>query len=103
MNWKTFVTGIAVGAAAGYAMNEAVHRAVTASPESVLAKVKKAFKENGPIDGSWIQMTEEDYEKYPFKSKVYRGGISLTEDGEKKQYEFIADTKTGIVLDVYPI
>ncbi|GER66455.1 hypothetical protein BpJC7_07020 [Weizmannia acidilactici] len=103
MNWKTFLAGIAIGAAAGYAVNETVHQTVPTSADSVLSKVKKAFKENGPIDGSWIQMAAEDYEKYPFKTKVYRGGISMTEGGEKKQYEFIADAKTGIVLDVYPI
>jgi len=103
MNWKTFIAGITVGAAAGYAVNETLHHTVNVSAETVLAKVKKAFKENGPIDGSWIQMTEEDYEKYPFKTRVYKGGVSLTKDGEKKQYEFIADSKTGTVLDVYPI
>lgn len=103
MNWKSFLTGAAVGAVSGYFLNEAVKKSVFISSENVLAKIKKAFKEEGPIDGSWIQMTQEDYEKYAIKTKVYRGGITCHRDGERKRFEFIADAYTGSVLDIYPI
>lgn len=32
---------------------------------------------------------------------VYHGGITAIRDGEKKQFEFIADATTGTVIDVY--
>jgi predicted small secreted protein len=103
MNWKSFITGVAVGAISGYLLNETVKKSTFLSSENVLANVKKAFKEEGPIDGSWIQMTREDYAKYAIKTKVYRGGITCNQNGDRKQYEFIADSFTGSVLDVYPI
>jgi len=103
MTWKSFIAGAFVGAISGYLLNEAVKKNTSLSSETVLANVKKAFKEEGPIDGSWIQMTKEDYTKYAIKTKVYRGGITTSHNGERMQYEFIADASTGSVLDVYLI
>ncbi|MBS4173860.1 PepSY domain-containing protein [Bacillus sp. FJAT-49736] len=103
MTWKSFISGLAIGAISGYLLNEAVKKNTTLSSETVLANVKKAFKEEGPIDGSWIQMTKEDFARYAVKTKIYRGGITTNQNGERKQFEFIADAYTGSVLDVYPI
>lgn len=103
MTWKSFIAGALAGAISGYLLNEAVKKNTSLSSETVLANVKKAFKEEGPIDGSWIQMTKEGFAKYAIKTKVYRGGITTSQNGERKQYEFIADAFTGSVLDVYPI
>jgi predicted small secreted protein len=103
MNWKTFVSGVAIGAAAGYYVNKTIKKSSYISAEAVLGGVKKAFKEEGSIDGSWIQMTMEEYEKTPIKAKVYRGGITWRKDSERLQYEFIADAHTGTVIDVYPV
>ena len=50
-----------------------------------------------------MQMKPEDYQKHALKTKIYRGGIMRTRDGERQQFEFIADAYTGSVLDVYPI
>lgn len=103
MSWKSFVTGIAVGAVSGYFINEAVKRKTYVSSEAVLSKVKKEFKKVTVVEGSWIQFLKEDYEKFPINTKIYRGGISCRIDDERKQYEFIADAYTGTILDVYPI
>ncbi|RDI44321.1 PepSY domain-containing protein [Falsibacillus pallidus] len=100
MNWKSFVAGAAAGITAGFLMNEAVKRNVSVSAESVLAKVKRAFKEDGPIDGSWIQMKAEPYQKHAIKADVYRGGISRQRNGQLQQFEFIADAHTGTVIDI---
>ncbi|MGE8206280.1 PepSY domain-containing protein [Heyndrickxia sp. NPDC080065] len=103
MNWKTFITGVAVGAVSGYLINEAVKSKTFISSETVLTKVKNAFKESTIVDGSWIQLTKEDYVKFPIHTKIYRGGITCRIEEERKQYEFIADAYTGSVLDIYPI
>ncbi|KYD10738.1 PepSY domain-containing protein [Heyndrickxia sporothermodurans] len=103
MKWKSFVTGIAVGAVSGYLVNEAVKSKTYISSDAVLSKVKKAFKEETTVEGSWIQIMKEDYEKFPIKTKIYRGGITCRIGNERKQYEFIADAYTGSILDVYPL
>lgn len=103
MNWKSFLIGAGAGLVAGYLANEAVKQSSLVSGEKVLQNVKLAFKENGSVDGSWIKFRPEEYEKYNVKTEVYRGGITTKQDGETKQFEFLADAKTGTVIDVYPV
>lgn len=66
--------------------------------QQVLKSVKSTFKEQGPIDGSWINMTAGTYDHYDDVIEVYYGGITRTEQGEQVQYEFIADAYTGDIL-----
>ncbi|WP_075982631.1 peptidase M4 [Bacillus massilinigeriensis] len=103
MNWKSFLIGVGVGIAGGYAASEIISQKSTISPEKVLVNVKNAFKENGSINGSWINMTMEPYEKDGFHYKVFRGGITRNHDGIGEQYEFIADAKTGVIIEVQKI
>ncbi len=103
MRWKSFFAGVAVGSIGGYFVNKTMNENTVVSGEKVLKKVKDAFKKEGPIDGSWINLEEEDYAKYALKTKVYRGGITCQRNGERQQYEFIADAYTGTVIDVYPL
>ncbi|RLQ97893.1 hypothetical protein [Falsibacillus albus] len=100
MNWKSFIIGTATGAAAGYIMSGTVQKRTPVSAESVLSKVKKAFKEDGAIDGSWIQMKPETFEKHALKTQIYRGGISRHRNGKLQQFEFIADVHSGTILDI---
>jgi predicted small secreted protein len=100
MNWKSFVLGAGLGIAGGYLLKDIADKNTLHSPEKVLQHVKNAFKKEGPIDGSWIGMVPESYEVYPVKTKVYRGGISRHKDGALQQYEFVADSHTGTVLQV---
>ncbi|CAM3915129.1 PepSY domain-containing protein [Lederbergia lenta] len=103
MNWKTFLTGACAGLIGGYLLRTKVNDKMPISGEKVLANVKQAFKKEGRIDGSWLQMKPEDYQKYAIKTKIYRGGITTNTNGTRQQFEFIADAYTGTVLNVYPI
>lgn len=103
MNWKSLVAGAAAGIIAGYCLSTKVNERMPVSGEKVLDNVKQAFKKQGRIDGSWLQMKPEDYQKYAVKTKVYRGGITTNNSGSRKQFEFIADAYTGTVIDVYQI
>ncbi|WP_307403549.1 PepSY domain-containing protein [Neobacillus ginsengisoli] len=100
MNWKSFILGATVGVIGGYAVKEIISTKSVVSPEKVLDHVRKQFKQNGPISGSWIHMKTEPYEKQQIHYHVYKGGISKVNNGENEQYEFIADASTGTLLDV---
>ncbi|WP_394137602.1 PepSY domain-containing protein [Cytobacillus oceanisediminis] len=103
MNWKSFILGVGVGLASGYAARELLSQNASVSPEKALANAKEAFKQEGPISGSWIQMKTEPYEKGHLKYQVYKGGISRFSGEKAEQYEFIADAGTGAILDVFPL
>ncbi|WML54370.1 PepSY domain-containing protein [Neobacillus sp. PS3-12] len=103
MNWKPFMIGTAVGLIGGYAAKEMISKKVNRSAEKVLDDVKNQFKQHGNISGSWIHMEAELYEKEQISYKVYKGGVSKHENGEQKQFEFIADASTGTIIDIYPI
>jgi predicted small secreted protein len=102
VNWKAFLLGAGAGVIAGYFAKEALRKNCLISEEKVLADVKNAFKQTGQVDGSWIKFQPEEFEKHGIKTKVYRGGISRKQDGESKQYEFIADAYTGTIIDIFP-
>lgn len=103
MNWKGFSGGLIAGLIAGYFIKENIYKHRLLSGETVLADVKNAFKAEGKVDGSWLQMKPEEYQHYAVKTKVYRGGITRQKNGERQQYEFIADAYTGTVIDIFPI
>lgn len=103
MNWKSFLLGATVGIIGGYAAKEIIACKTNISPEKVLEQVKKQFSQNGPINGSWIHMEAEPYEKQQIIYRVYKGGISKNNNGTTEQFEFIADAQTGTLLDVRAI
>jgi predicted small secreted protein len=70
------------------------------SADDVLNQVKRAFLLEGPIEGSWINFEKQPLRKFAVHSTAYNGGITRMEDGELAIYEFLADTKTGTVLDI---
>lgn len=102
MNWKTFLIGVGSGLAGGilasYLLTKDEPKKL--SPEKILQQVKDAFKEQGPISGSWIQMESEAYQKNNLSYLVYKGGISKNNHDGPVQYEFIADATTGTILSV---
>ncbi|HYK72524.1 MAG TPA: PepSY domain-containing protein [Pseudoneobacillus sp.] len=104
MKWKSFLLGVAVGAISSYATNKYITTQSFLSAEKVLEHAKKQFKENGPISGSWIHMKLEPFQKNQLSYQVYKGGIFRKSNHEHpEQYEFIADARTGTLLEVYPI
>ncbi|WP_342505474.1 hypothetical protein [Sporosarcina sp. FSL K6-2383] len=101
MKVKDFLAGVLTGVAAGIVVNEAIDRTNRhVAADSVLNTVKSAFKNEGPIDGSWILMKTEVYTNNVITMDVYRGGISRIKDGELEQFEFAADAKTGSVVEL---
>lgn len=80
-----------------------IDRNSSVNPDRVLDRVKNDFREDGPISGSWIEMTKVPWSKYAYHTDVYYGGISRIEDGVLKHYEFIADAYSGSLVDLYEI
>jgi predicted small secreted protein len=104
MKAKDFLAGVLTGVAAGIVVSETIDRLNQNVPaDSVLNTVKTAFKNEGPIDGSWIVMKTEPYQNNVIAMDVYRGGISRIKNGELEQFEFAADAKTGTVVELVKI
>lgn len=100
MNWKSFLLGATVGYAATITAKALLDPSKNPSPEKVLAHIKESVKRNGRIYGSWIIMKPEVYEKDERTYEVYRGGVTRILDGKQEQFEFIADSKTGTILEL---
>lgn len=99
MKWKTFLLGAGVGVAAALLVHQAT-KDQPIKPEKALKIAKDAFKQKGPVDGSWIHMVPEKYFRNEIPHDVFRGGISRRVNGELEQYEFIVDKLNGTILDV---
>lgn len=95
--------GVGTGVAAGLLVSTTASHNSVVSPEKALSIAKSAFKKHGPIQGSWIQMKKQPYKREFLEYEVYIGGISRTVDNRLEQYEFIVDSKTGAILDAYPL
>lgn len=72
-------------------------------PDRILKQVKKEFRADGSIEGTWIEMTKVPWSKHSYSTEVYYGGLSRFENGVRQQYEFIADAYTGSLIDLYKI
>ncbi|OCA91419.1 peptidase M4 [Bacillus sp. FJAT-27225] len=103
MNWKAFLLGAAAGAAAAYAVNEAILENRDVSAQKVLSHARNQFKASGPISGSWIHMEALPFEKNGIEYRVYRGGITRQNPNSSdtgEQFEFVSDATTGTILEV---
>ncbi|GGA37294.1 hypothetical protein [Psychrobacillus lasiicapitis] len=100
MKLKDYMMGLGTGIAIGIIASQAANKMNNRSAELVLKDIKTAFKEEGPIDGSWILMNPEPFKKEAIQTNVYKGGISRMRDGELEQFEFAADAKTGTVVEL---
>jgi predicted small secreted protein len=98
MSWRKFFIGIGVGFVGGYILKAALDKKMISS-EKALELAKNAFKQSGPIVGSWIQTNPEKYEKNHLVYDVYKGGISF----ETEQCEFIIDAYTGTILETHKL
>jgi predicted small secreted protein len=94
MSWRKFLIGISVGFAGAYILKTSLDKKMISS-EKALTIAKNAFKQSGPIVGSWIQTNPEKYKKNNLVYDVYKGGISR----ETEQWEFIIDAYTGTILE----
>ncbi|MDN7240197.1 PepSY domain-containing protein [Planococcus sp. N028] len=101
MKNRDLLIGFATGAVTAFLVKEAYDRKEKHySADDVLKSVKSAFKEEGPIDGSWIFMKTEPYKQHAVETEVYKGGITRHYEDELEQFEFLADAFTGAVLEV---
>ena len=103
-HFNFFKTGLAVGAGIGLASGIAAtlwtKNKTVLKADDVLNKIKAAFQAEGPIEGSWIQFDKQPIRKFAVQLDAYSGGITRIEDGNLVCYEFLADAKTGTVLDI---
>lgn len=100
MNTKSFLFGVVAGAVAAALLQKPIANSIYKQPETVLHKVKNIFKKEGPISGSWIEMKPHNYTKGPVIYAVYKGGITRDMNEYTEQWEFIADAKTGVIVDL---
>lgn len=100
MNKRSFLLGTTVGIAIGFLAKTFAEQNQHLSPEVALERVKEAFQRTAPVSGSWIYIEPQTYEKNGLVYETYRGGITRTMDDQQNQYEFQADVKTGVVIDV---
>ncbi|MBB5180572.1 putative small secreted protein [Planomicrobium koreense] len=101
MKNRDLLIGFATGVAATYIVKEVYDRKEKLYPaDDVLKSVKEAFKEEGPIDGSWIYMKTEPYKQHAIETEVYKGGITRHRDDELEQFEFMADAYSGAIVEV---
>lgn len=95
-----FALGIGLGFVAGYLLKDQVSSFKKLTPEKALQQAKEALQEAGPVNGSWIYMKPETFERNGLTYDTYRGGISRNIDGKNKQYDFHIDIETGAIIDV---
>lgn len=99
---KRLTLGVGIGVVIGILASKAC-KSEQLSPEHVLKKVKAVVKQEYIINGSWIHMQPETVDHVGLTYQAYRGGLtSSTVDGPV-QYEFIADVKSGVLLNLTQI
>ncbi|WP_096202635.1 PepSY domain-containing protein [Bacillus sp. FJAT-45350] len=98
MGMKRFALGIGIGLAVGYLLSNKLEND-NITPERALKLVKHSLENNKiNINGSWIHMIPEDFEKNNLTYTVYRGGVTTLTDDGSIQYDFMVDTKTGTII-----
>lgn len=70
------------------------------SANKILRNIRRDFRSEGPITGSWIENFTKPYQRFAFKTDTYQGGISRLEDGHVVNYNFLADAHTGTLLQL---
>lgn len=103
MKKRSFLFGTIIGIVIGFFAKVFIDENKNLSPEIVLERVKMAFQRKGPVSGSWIYIQPSEYEKNGLIYDTYRGGITRTIDDQQKQFEFHADVKTGVVINVQQV
>ncbi|MEK4284353.1 MULTISPECIES: hypothetical protein [unclassified Ureibacillus] len=101
MNLRDFMLGVTTGLAAAVIIKEASERIQPfMNANQVLENIKDEFRKESPIDGSWIYMKPENYYNGVMTIPVYRGGISRVLDGEVENFEFAADARSGVIVEL---
>jgi len=94
MKLRDFLIGVATGLAAAVIIKEASEKVSPFVPAGqVLENIKREFKKDSPIDGSWIFMKTEDFTNGIITIPVYRGGISRMHEGEMQTFQCAGGTE----------
>jgi predicted small secreted protein len=97
MNWKSLAIGLAAGAAGTYLLQRTCEQKMDA--EKALETVKRVFKQNGTVSGSWIETTKKTFHKDELFFEGYQGGITRSKNGLQEHYEFFVDSVTGSLIE----
>lgn len=101
MKLQDFMLGVATGLAAAIVIKQASEKISPFMPANqVLNNVKAEFKKETPIDGSWIYMKTEDFHNGVTTIPVYRGGITRMVNEEIEYFEFAADARSGVIVEL---
>ncbi|QIL45705.1 hypothetical protein G7081_00685 [Vagococcus coleopterorum] len=100
-----FVLGLGaiIGSLAGVSLMKKSQEVFDAKTTNVLSEIKERFTEQQEIEGSWIQSDKEVIDRLGIETEVYKGGFTCKDGDTFTQYEFIADAKTGALIDIYPL
>lgn len=98
MSKKNVALSFGAGLALGVFIGTQLFQRNKISPEKALQYAKQAFKNQGPISGSWIYMNPEKIIRNGLLYQAYRGGVTRTIDGQNKQIEFYADAQNGTII-----
>lgn len=96
--WMIPVT-LGVSSVAGFLLGKLLGQRKL-SAEQILNMVVTDFKNEGPVAGSWIDHHVQPFQRFAFKTDVYRGGIQRQEDDQLVSYMFLADAYTGSVIQI---
>ncbi|MGN7287001.1 hypothetical protein ACTHP3_18915 [Shouchella rhizosphaerae] len=99
---KRLSLGLGVGVLIGVLASKA-WKQEQLTPEAVLKRVKATVQQEYMISGSWIHMQPESITRFGLPYEAYRGGITSSTTDGPVQYEFLADVKTGVLLDLQEI
>lgn len=94
---------IFIAAAAGFTAGlivEKRNRCKPLTPEKVLNFVKRSLQNKLPLDGAWIFLSPHEMTRNDLSAYVYQGGITVKGRDGVRHYDFIADARTGSLLDL---
>ncbi|SJZ71966.1 Predicted small secreted protein [Pilibacter termitis] len=94
--------GIVLGAGISFGIYSLVANRKLSS-KAILRKVRRHFAKEGEIRGSFIHQEIEHFPQMDVSIPVYRGGIVRLENEMLVSYEFLADSKTGVLVDFQQI
>lgn len=97
------IIGFLISLFLGILLHSQISKRRTLNADDILEKVKEQFRTEGPLDGSWIELTKVPWKKFAYETDVYYGGISRFEESDLVQYEFIADAYSGSLIDLYRV
>lgn len=97
------IIGFILSVLLGLLIQSHLSKRKTMQADDILENVKTQFRTEGPLDGSWIELTKVPWKKFAYETDVYYGGISRFEESNLVQYEFIADAYSGSLIDIYRV